>query len=36
MRQEDLVKLVDEMTVEEKVDQLLQLSADFYTKKVKK
>ncbi|MDR4316737.1 beta-glucosidase BglX [Niallia circulans] len=33
MRQEDLVKLVDEMTVEEKVDQLLQLSADFYTKK---
>lgn len=36
MRQEDLVKLVDEMTVEEKVDRLLQLSADFYTKKVKK
>lgn len=36
MRHEDLVKLVDEMTVEEKVDQLLQLSADFYTKKVKK
>ncbi|MEK4443979.1 MULTISPECIES: beta-glucosidase BglX [Niallia] len=33
MRHEDLVKLVDEMTVEEKVDQLLQLSADFYTKK---
>ena len=33
MRQEELVKLVDELTVEEKVDQLLQLSADFYTKK---
>lgn len=32
MRQEELVTLVDEMTVEEKIDQLLQLSADFYTK----
>ncbi|WP_122646428.1 glycoside hydrolase family 3 N-terminal domain-containing protein [Enterococcus mediterraneensis] len=32
MKQENLSQLIEQMTLEEKVDQLLQLSADFYTK----
>ena len=31
MKNEQLIDLVNEMTLEEKVDQLLQLAADFYT-----
>ncbi|MGX7164057.1 glycoside hydrolase family 3 N-terminal domain-containing protein [Enterococcus massiliensis] len=32
MKQEKLIQLIDQMTLDEKVDQLLQLAADFYTK----
>lgn len=35
MKKEKLVELLNELTVEEKVNQLLQLSADFYTKESK-
>lgn len=35
MKKEKLVALLNELTVEEKVNQLLQLSADFYTKEPK-
>ncbi|MGM0125513.1 glycosyl hydrolase [Enterococcus sp. AZ194] len=31
MERQQLIKLVEQMTIEEKVDQLLQLSADFYS-----